>query len=63
MSPVSTFRISATTSRSGPRSVVVGKPYRETPIFKSEISYVVFNPTWTIPPGILAKDKLPIDQA
>jgi murein L,D-transpeptidase YcbB/YkuD len=40
--------------------VVVGKPYRETPIFKSEISYVVINPTWTIPPGILAKDKLPI---
>jgi murein L,D-transpeptidase YcbB/YkuD len=40
--------------------VVVGKPYRETPIFKSEITYVVFNPTWTIPPGILAKDKLPI---
>jgi len=39
--------------------VVVGKPYRETPIFKSEITYVVFNPTWTIPPGILAKDKLP----
>jgi murein L,D-transpeptidase YcbB/YkuD len=39
--------------------VVVGKPYRETPIFKSEISYVVFNPTWTIPPGILAKDTLP----
>jgi murein L,D-transpeptidase YcbB/YkuD len=40
--------------------VVVGKPYRETPIFKSKITYVVFNPTWTIPPGILAKDKLPI---
>ena len=40
-------------------NVVVGKPYRETPIFKSEITYVVFNPTWTIPPGILAKDKLP----
>jgi murein L,D-transpeptidase YcbB/YkuD len=40
--------------------VVVGRPYRETPIFKSEITYVVFNPTWTIPPGILAKDKLPV---
>jgi murein L,D-transpeptidase YcbB/YkuD len=39
--------------------VVVGRPYRETPIFKSEITYVVFNPTWTVPPGILAKDKLP----
>ncbi len=39
---------------------VVGRPYRETPIFKSEIKYVVFNPTWTIPPGIIAKDKLPV---
>ena len=32
---------------------------RETPIFRSMITYVVFNPTWTIPPGILVKDKLP----
>jgi murein L,D-transpeptidase YcbB/YkuD len=39
---------------------IVGRPYRETPIFKSEITYVVFNPTWTIPPGILVKDKLPV---
>jgi murein L,D-transpeptidase YcbB/YkuD len=37
----------------------VGKPYRETPCFRSEIRYVVINPTWTIPPGILAKDILP----
>ena len=40
--------------------VVVGKEGRETPIFKSTIRYVVFNPTWTIPPGILVKDKLPV---
>ncbi len=40
--------------------VIVGRPYRETPIFKSLITYVVFNPTWTIPPGILVKDKLPV---
>ena len=40
--------------------VIVGRPYRETPIFKSMITYVVLNPTWTIPPGILVKDKLPI---
>jgi murein L,D-transpeptidase YcbB/YkuD len=40
--------------------VIVGRPYRETPIFKSTITYVVFNPTWTIPPTILVKDKLPI---
>ncbi len=40
--------------------VIVGRPYRETPIFKSLITYVVFNPTWTIPPTILVKDKLPV---
>ncbi len=40
--------------------VIVGKEGRETPIFKSTITYVVFNPTWTIPPGILVKDKLPV---
>jgi murein L,D-transpeptidase YcbB/YkuD len=40
--------------------VVVGKQGRETPIFSSKITYVVLNPTWTIPPGILVKDKLPV---
>jgi len=39
--------------------VIVGKDGRETPVFRSTITYVVFNPTWTIPPGILVKDKLP----
>ncbi|HWJ07107.1 MAG TPA: L,D-transpeptidase family protein [Steroidobacteraceae bacterium] len=39
--------------------VVVGRDQRETPVFRSTITYVVFNPTWTIPPGILVKDKLP----
>jgi L,D-transpeptidase YcbB len=37
----------------------VGKTYRQTPIFKSTIDHVVFNPTWTVPPGILDKDILP----
>ena len=39
--------------------VQVGKSYRRTPIFRSEINYLVFNPTWTVPPGILANDILP----
>ena len=39
--------------------VQVGRPYRQTPVFKSEIKYLVLNPTWTIPPGILARDILP----
>ncbi|MDH3872309.1 MAG: L,D-transpeptidase family protein [Gammaproteobacteria bacterium] len=37
----------------------VGKTYRKTPVFKSEIKYLEFNPTWTIPPTILRKDILP----
>jgi murein L,D-transpeptidase YcbB/YkuD len=39
--------------------VQVGKPYRRTPIFRSQLNYVVFNPTWTVPPGIIEKDILP----
>jgi len=37
----------------------VGKTYRQTPMFRSEINYVVFNPTWTVPPGIIRNDILP----
>jgi murein L,D-transpeptidase YcbB/YkuD len=39
--------------------IQVGKPYRQTPVFKSAIDHVVLNPTWTVPPTILAKDILP----
>lgn len=39
--------------------VVVGKKYRKTPTFRGDIQYLVLNPTWTVPPGILRKDKLP----
>ena len=38
---------------------MVGKNYRQTPIFRGDIAYLEFNPTWTIPPGILRKDTLP----
>ena len=38
---------------------IVGRRYRQTPVFRAEIDNVVFNPTWTVPPGILAKDVLP----
>ena len=37
----------------------VGRPYRQTPSFRADLKYLVFNPTWTVPPGILAKDILP----
>jgi murein L,D-transpeptidase YcbB/YkuD len=37
----------------------VGKPYRQTPSFKAGMTYLVFNPTWTVPPTILVEDYLP----
>jgi murein L,D-transpeptidase YcbB/YkuD len=37
----------------------VGKTYRQTPMFRSAINYLVLNPTWTVPPGILRNDILP----
>jgi len=39
--------------------VVVGKPFTETPIFRAKMTYVVLNPTWTVPPGIMAKEIRP----
>ena len=39
--------------------VVVGKTYRKTPVFRSDMKYVVFNPTWTVPYSIATKDILP----
>jgi murein L,D-transpeptidase YcbB/YkuD len=37
----------------------VGRPYRQTPTFRATLSYLVLNPTWTVPPGIFAADILP----
>jgi murein L,D-transpeptidase YcbB/YkuD len=41
------------------RRAQVGKLYRQTPVFKADMTYLEFNPTWTVPPTILAKDILP----
>ncbi len=38
---------------------MVGKTYRQTPVFRGTLSYMEINPTWTVPPGILRNDKLP----
>lgn len=40
-------------------AVVVGRPYRRTPIFSSQISYLILNPDWTVPQSIARKDLLP----
>jgi murein L,D-transpeptidase YcbB/YkuD len=39
--------------------VQVGRPYRQTPIFRAEMTYLVVNPTWTVPPTIYRNDILP----
>jgi len=38
---------------------IVGKEYRKTPVFNGRISYLVFSPTWTVPPTILRNDVIP----
>lgn len=38
---------------------MVGKTYRQTPVFRGDIRYMELNPTWTVPPGILRNDVLP----
>jgi murein L,D-transpeptidase YcbB/YkuD len=38
---------------------MVGRTYRQTPTFRSDLAYMEFNPTWTIPPTILKNDTLP----
>ena len=40
-------------------NVQVGKTRHATPVFKSTLKYIDFNPTWTIPPGILRNETLP----
>lgn len=37
----------------------VGRPLRSTPTFRDSITYIEFNPTWTVPPSILKQDVLP----
>ncbi|WP_282152796.1 L,D-transpeptidase family protein [Ruegeria atlantica] len=37
---------------------ITGSAYRKTPVFRDEIKYMEFNPTWTVPASIFRKDKL-----
>jgi len=38
---------------------IVGKPFRQTPVFSAQMNHLVFAPTWTIPPTILWNDVIP----
>ncbi len=38
---------------------IVGTPFRKTPVFKENMDHLVFNPTWTVPNGILGRSILP----
>ena len=37
----------------------VGSIARQTPLMKSRITHLTLNPTWTVPPTIYTRDKLP----
>ena len=39
--------------------VIVGKPDRQTPVLFNELTDVVFNPNWYVPPSIAHNDILP----
>jgi len=43
--------------------VQVGTAYHQSPVFRDEMKYVVFNPTWTVPYSIASKEMLPAIQA
>jgi murein L,D-transpeptidase YcbB/YkuD len=42
--------------------VIVGRPYRRTPVFQSMLRYLVLNPYWNLPSSIARRDKLPLLQ-
>ena len=39
--------------------VMVGKDEKQTPVFRDNMEYVVFNPTWTLPQSISSTETLP----
>lgn len=42
---------------------VVGRQYRQTPMFSGLMTYLVLSPYWHVPPNIAAVDKLPVIKA
>jgi L,D-transpeptidase YcbB len=40
--------------------IVDGKPDTPTPIMSAEMKYITVNPTWNVPPSIVAREYLPL---
>ncbi|MCC5871312.1 MAG: L,D-transpeptidase family protein [Gammaproteobacteria bacterium] len=40
--------------------VVVGRPFRMTPVFSHRMTYLVLNPSWEVPTRLAAQDQLPL---
>jgi len=38
---------------------IVGRTYRQTPVFSANMRYLIVNPWWEVPPSIAVQDKLP----
>jgi L,D-transpeptidase YcbB len=43
-------------------NVIVGRPYRNTPVFSETLKYMVLNPFWNVPFKLATEDKLTILQ-
>lgn len=39
--------------------VIVGRPYRRTPVFSATMTYLVLSPAWEVPPRLAVQDMLP----
>lgn len=39
--------------------VVLGDEFNATPVFTDTLEYLVFSPTWTVPPGIMEEEVIP----
>jgi murein L,D-transpeptidase YcbB/YkuD len=57
---IADYRLEAHDGGAPPRvhPVVVGRTYRQTPVFSSRMTYVVLNPWWGTPPALAREDKL-----
>ncbi len=57
--PDFTLRVTENDSTMLEARVIVGRTNRQTPSFSSVMTYMEFNPDWTVPPTMLIEDVLP----